>query len=396
MSVPCPKLLSMLLTGLCAAVVACSDSSPTAPASAQAAQAPAPQALEKTEAAKPGDLQDMTDRELLMAVLTKLNALEARLEYETEAVYARMDSLASSIVAGADLAGPIAFAKGDKGKKADALAEVSICGQWDFFAKAKVGSTVSIWGGGEGKLGVDAYGNGAQGLVNAFATQEVKVEPSGRGSLIVQICGKANAGVGIENAPQPLRDLLAAVDLPGLSSASTGLGMTGEAVNQAVDVISTFSLADLPFGSGAGSLVNSIPMPPGMRNLLSSPADILQKATEAGSYAVDKLCNQTLFTGEFADRASKACELRDQTPSVDELIGILQGLDGLPDRLATIDGNLFAACASVNQMLEAPKIDIPRRNVTIFEGGALETTFTAFPGFERELFPSSKPLSFCS
>lgn len=362
-----------LLLALLALTTGCSDE-PTAPTA-------------------PGDtdaLLNQTDRQLLVAVLDKLNAMEARLEHEAQFARARFDSLAS--------AGGATFAPTPNGSFE---IEASLCGSFVFQADGKLESSLSLWGGGEGMLGVDAYGNGATGLVRGFATQDVKVVPAGGGAITVQLCAKGIGGLAFGGSPSAdpaiagvppvagaaeafLRDLLQSVSVDQLATAAGRLRMTGAGLGNAVDAVSSFSLSDLRFGRGAGAaLLGALPMPADVAALLSNPENILQQAVEATQFAVDKVCDQSLFTGPLAQRASQACTLRDQVPSAQSLIGILQGLNGLPATLTSLGSDLADACGAVNAMRPA-RVTIDPVSVNFPLGIG---TVQVFPGFDRGLFP---------
>jgi hypothetical protein len=383
------------------AVAACGDASPTAPASAQAAQAEAIQAQEKPETTAT-DLEAMSDRELLIAVMGKLNALEARMENESHAVYARIDSLISGNAFAGFTGQVMAAQEAKKGARAEAVVEAQICYEYDFRANMSMASTVALGAAAQAGAGVDAYGNGAQGQAGAFARQKVEVEPGASGGAVFQVCIRGNAGIGVEESPL-IQDAvqIARSRVADMQATADLLGFDPTGLYQGIGSIASFSLSDLQFGRGAApALVSSLPLPSDLANLMSDPAGILQRAADAGQYALDQLCSQTLFTGELAQLGSQACDLRDQTPSVAELIAILQGLDGLPNTLAALDGNLFSVCENVNDMLDA-SISIPRRQATIFAGQSigtfsLERTFTTFPAFNADLFPSAPQLSFCA
>ena len=160
--------------------------------------------------------------------------------------------------------------------------------------------------------------------------------------------------------------------------------MDGSRLGRAVDAVAGFSLADFRFGRGAGAaLLSSLPLPPDVANLIENPENIVQRATEAAQFAVDKVCSQTLFSGEFAQRATQACNLRGQVPTPQELIGILQGLDGLPATLGGLREDLSDTCGAVNAMRPA-RVTIPPVDVAFPLGiGDVRT----FPGFDRALFP---------
>jgi len=406
----CPLLLTFF-------AVACSDGSkvPTAPPVAEAQRLPV-----VTDSAS---LAGMSNRELLLAVLDKLNSIEARVDQESKLGKARLDSAIASLNGLALVpagAGTNASARSPRTQATQASIEFgyegSLCVQNEWGADAEVQSSLSLWGGGEGMAGVDAYGNGAKGEVRGFATADTKVIPGGGAKVTLEICGKVNPSVQVTNAPPAtaggspslaqmsgtdlpsdphlsgpgvtlIRNALQAVSLDQIAAAASRLGMDGSRLGRALNAVSNFSLSDLPFGRGAGTaLLNSLPMPADVATLVQNPENILQKAADASQFAVDKLCSQTLFTGEFAQRASQACNLRDQVPSPSGLVPMLQGLNGLPQTVTGLRNDLSSACSAINSMRTA-KVSIPAEKVDFPLGIG---TVTTFPGFSQTLFPNVK------
>lgn len=373
------RALYLLLVPL---VLACSDA-PAAPATAAQAD-PKPYAA-------------MSDRELLVTLLTRLDALESRFELEARAARGQLDS-ALAHVAGAG--GPqLAPAP----TSAALATEASVCFSYQFAADAKMESKVRMTGQGVAGAGVDAYGNGAVAAVGLQALQELHFVPGGNAALQLQVCGKmgtersagpptATSGVSrVAAAPPtggPAQQLLSAAlqSLPPdqLAAAATMFRMEGSRMRQGLDLVTGFSLADLPFGRGAtGSLIDALPLPADVASLARNPENLLQKAADAGRYALDRLCDQQLFTGEFAQRASQACNLRDDAPSVSELIDIVDELDGLPGQISSLNNRLSDACATVRNELVPRTVVIPETEITktgVVVGVFPQTTIRPFSG----------------
>lgn len=380
---------------------ACSEpqEAPTAPPEATRLQ-PTPLVLDS------GAFANLTDHELLIAVLTKLHALEARVEQESKLARVQLDSAVQAVggalrlasTGAAGTAGPAA-ALSNQGSFS---VQASLCGQYEFAADTKIESALSLWGGGEGMLGVDAYGNGAKGLVRGFATADTKVIPGGGAKLALQVCGQftpvnltraprlasdnlgAVAAVASAGAAESLlRNAVQAVPVDQLAGAASTLRMDGSRLGTAVHAVSSFSLADLPFGGGGAlALVNALPLPIDIANLLNNPAGILQRAPEAALFAVNKLCDQTLFSGPLAQRAQQACSLRDQMPTGTALSGLLQGLQTLPANLGSLQSGLSSACGAINAMLPA-RVSIPPWDVTFPLGIGTVRTFS---GYSQDVF----------
>ncbi|MGH7530359.1 MAG: hypothetical protein ACREMN_08265 [Gemmatimonadales bacterium] len=338
---------------------------------------------------------DLSTRDLLLAVLTRLDALEARVGDEARAARKRLDSALAQAAGGPQLAAAPA--------SASLATEASVCFSYEFAADAQMESKVRMTGAGVAGAGVDAYGNGAVAAVGLQALQELKVVPGGNAALQLQVCGKMgtersgqdpNATSGVTRvaaaapAPSQAQQLLsAALDaLPPdqLAAAARMFRMEGSRMRQGLDLVTAFSLADLPFGRGAsGSLIDVLPLPMDVANLIRNPEDLLDKAGEAGQYAIDRLCDQRLFTGQFAQRASEACDLRDEAPSVPELIDIVDQLDGLPNRISAVDDRLSSACTTVRDELVPQTVVIPQTNITktgVVVGVFPRTTIRPFAG----------------
>lgn len=365
------------------ALTACADS-PTSPAVSK----PAVEA----------DFENLSNRELLIQVLSKLSALEERVDREALAVRARVDS---AILAGTALGGPTVAAVAGAGAGVDI--EATACAAGESEIKGQVESSVRVDAAADGHAGVDVVGSGAKARLTALARQVASVLPGGTMKLKIELCGKLGAGGGISTAlrgsrlpsspaavqaASPLQPLLEGLLKSGtvakIATAASALQMNGSKLNLGLDAITSLTTGDLGFGTGAAaSLVNALPLPAGISGLIANPIGVLQRAPEGLQFAVNQLCSQTLFTGELAQLASQGCSLRGQFPTPTEFLGILQGLNGLSSTLGSVQSDLVSACATVNAMLPA-RVVIPAENVTFPSPiGVVQT----FPGFNRAIFP---------
>jgi hypothetical protein len=276
--------------------------------------------------------------------------------------------------------------------------EGSICAQYGFAAAARFHSAITLRGRGDAKLGVDAYGNGGTASINAFGGQSIGVIPQGGASATFQVCAKLSGQAGLNAAADGagsnlqvtdetktlLQNLIASVGSSQLAAAASARGMTGPRAAQALSALTSLSAGDLPFGgAGATSLVGALPLPGDMAEMLTDPSKILDKAADAGAYAVARICDQKLFTGEFAGKLDDACNLRTQMPSGTTLIDILQGLDGLPTTIGTLQNSMNQVCNTLGTMAPGT-FSVPAVNVDFPLGiGTVQT----FPGYTRRLFP---------
>lgn len=329
---------------------------------------------------------------LLEEVVTRLDSLETRSSASDSTLSAQVAAIASVVGADEGVSGSVG---------GSAVLEASICGTATTKANARFRSSVTLRGQGDGMLGVDGYGNGATGRIQAFGGQMVSVIPSGGTSGHVQLCAKLTGGGGVStgsssaSADGPagvidpadpvhalLEELTESVGTSGLSDFASARNMDGSRLGQALGAMSSFSLSDVPFGGGgAANLVNTLPLPSGMATLLNDPSSVLDQAAEAATYAVDQVCGSALQVGEFADLVQSGCDLRDQVPAPGTVIDIFSGLDGVAPSIASLEAGLSSVCNTVDSVLDQD-IDIAGRSITI-----LNNTYTTFQGYEADLFP---------
>ena len=333
-------------------------------------------------------------RTMLETVLVRLDEIETRVARQDTTVttqLAAMGNTVSSIAVGVGVGV-------DPTVGGAAQLEGSICAQYGFAAAARFHSAITLRGRGDAKLGVDAYGNGGTASINAFGGQSIGVIPQGGASATFQVCAKLSGQAGLNAAADGagsnlqvtdetktlLQNLIASVGSSQLAAAASARGMTGPRAAQALSALTSLSAGDLPFGgAGAASLVGALPLPGDMAEMLTDPSKILDKAADAGAYAVARICDQKLFTGEFAGKLDDACNLRTQMPSGTTLIDILQGLDGLPTTIGTLQNSMNQVCNTLGTMAPGT-FSIPATYVDFPLGiGTVQT----FPGYTRRLFP---------
>lgn len=331
---------------------------------------------------------------MLETVLARLDTIETRGVQQDSAVKSELAALSATV-------GTIAVGVGvGVNPTVGGLAQLegSLCFQYGWQAAARFHSAITLRGRGDAMVGVDGYGNGGTANIDAFGGQSIGVLPQGGAATTLQVCAKLSGEGGINAAPSAtgpnlqvtdatktlLQNLIASVGSDQLAAAASARSMTGPRAAQALSALTSLSTGDLPFGgAGAASLVGALPLPADMSALLADPSKILDKAADAGAYAVGRICDQKLFTGEFAGKLNDACNLRSQMPSGTTLIGILNGLDGLPATLGTLQSSMSQVCNTLGTMVPET-LSIPAVVVTFPLGiGPIET----FPGYSRRLFP---------
>ncbi|HXV86397.1 MAG TPA: hypothetical protein VD793_06845 [Gemmatimonadales bacterium] len=337
----------------------------------------------------PGSLQRV--------VLDRLDSLDARQERRSTLALERFDTLdtrSGAAIAELDTLTRFVMQPNDPGSIGVQL-EAQLCFERSRKLTGEAESKVQVDGQGTGTVGVDAEGNGAKGMVNGTARQVVQLKPSAEWDFKSTICGKGYGERDLGSLRDIVTGLLDAVTGSALATAATSTDMTGTRMSTSLNSVAGLSMSQFGFGAGgAADLVNSLPLPSDLADLLQNPAGILQRAAEAGQYAIDQLCSQTLFTGSFAERASAACDLRDEL-NVGQVVTLLQNLGSLPGAVSGLESGLASlgstvtgisndvtsACNTLNSM-RVKNLSIPSYRVTI-----LSTEYTVFPGYNQPLFP---------
>jgi hypothetical protein len=334
---------------------ACSDV--VEPASAQSAD------LQRVEA-------------LLQEVLVRLDTLEARNAQRASEVLAGLDTLV------------VVVQQPGGGSSAGVQLEAAICFERSRRLTAEAESKIRLEGRGRGNVGIDAYGNGAQAFVLGLAGQVVQGKPSADWNFKATICGKGYGESDVGALRDAVAGIVQSVSADHLATVASALDMNGTRMNSSLDVVPTLSMSQFGFGTGVGAdLLASLPLPSDLSSLLADPNSLLGRASDAADYALARLCDQSFFTGDFAQRASEGCSLRDQL-SPAQVVGIVQGLDSLPVTLSLYGANLSSLCTGFNT-ISPQRLVIPSYTVN-FPLGIGDVM--VFPGYNQRLFPNQGPV----
>lgn len=352
--------------------------------------------VDKNRAAK---LEAMSDRELLVAMLTKLDALEARLETETRAVYARMDSFVARVESGGEPLGVLGAPPVQKERSRG----TQQCLELNFGTEAEFAQLLEALGRAEAGLGAWAGSGAFADLLGRLRLKgEFKVV---KGAIQVKkewcfgrSASRQRTGVfGVASEAAGSNGVLAAANDPNaiedqIEAAIQALGLTEANASRALDEVARLgsSLPDCRPRDCAASLLSALPLPGDLRSMFANPAELFrQRAGELGDFALEQLCSLDFGSGPFGAQASQACDLRGQMPDVARLVGIFNGLDGLPTRLSALTDNVGSICGRVKQMLNTNLV-IPKRTVDF---GQPIGEVTTFPGYSARLFPAGLSVS---
>lgn len=324
------------------------------------------------------DFESADNRQLLLAILNKLDALEKRAETESRLMYARIDSVARLYtVAGPQAAQPL---------KPSAGFEAQLCGKLQGTSRGEIKANAEIHGRGLGSVGVHAAGNGAWAGAFAQAGTVTGVITDGRLSGELEICAKL--GAESELAPTVralLNDAIAAASnvTSNLATFANSFGVNSTRMNSGISALNSFSISNLRFGQGpAAALLAGLPLPADLRGLLENPRQIFTRTAEAVQFGIDQMCDSPNWPAAVAQLVANACSLRNQFPSAQSLLALLQGLGGIPGLVQQLGSNASELCAAVN-FIRPVSFSIPAQHIDL---GALGT-YTTFPGFSRTLFP---------
>jgi hypothetical protein len=305
------------------------------------------------------------------AILTELASMNARLD-SIDARTRRIDE--SSVIAvqsiveslsdpEADFIGSLVHAIE---LSADVTAEVCAELSGSFGGEYSVGPDFE--GGAHGEVGPNVVEAEVQAKLQGRMKAEVNTTAGLEGSLTGSVCASAGADLGM--------------DLPAVAaamrSALAGLGIDGSSMSTLIAQIEMPSTAS--FAATSNAVRSALPLPSGLLGALENPVSLIANSPELVQFAEGLRCNPSAFPGGsiFADAQSRLCSL--QIPNAETYIGILNGLDGLPNAVASIDSGLQTVCAKVNGLLPS-RIDINPVSVSI-----LGTSYQVFPGYDAYLF----------
>jgi hypothetical protein len=331
---------------------------------------PACSDLVEPAGAQDADLQRI--EALLQQVISRLDTLEARQTRYNSEIVSSLDTLVV-----------VVQQPGDPGTIGVQL-EATVCFERSRKLTAEGKTWIELNGRGMGNVGVDAYGNGAQAFVLGMAGQVIEGKPAAEWDFKGTICAKGYGDRDLGSLRDIVGGIVESVSASQLASVASAVDMSGSRMSTSLNAVPSLSMSQFSFGSGMGAdLIASLPLPADLAALLADPGVLLGRATEAAQYAIDRLCDQSLFTGDFAQRAADACALRDElTPA--QVIGIIRGLDGLPTTISQIGTDLSSVCDGFNA-IRTRRLVIPSYSVDFPLGiGTVEV----FPGYNQLLFPN--------
>ncbi len=303
------------------------------------------------EPAEPGAYADMTDRELMITVLQRMDSLEARVEREALLVQARVEDLLVGVEGGTTVG---ARADRQRSRGTQQCLEIAVG------SKAKLKNLITILGNAFAGLGAWA-GTGGTANLKALAKLRAEFDPLetqvavkkswcfGRGATRDPFIGNtvASEGTASANAPEPL-------GLESqLASVVNQLGLNEARATQALSQISS-TASGLPScrpGNCAQAVADVLPMPADFRAMLDNPRTFFQqRAPDFGDFTLDQMC-AGIFPGDFGTRLDQACDLRDRVPDTDQLFSTYEALDGIQDLVYEIDDRLSLVCKRTGRLI---------------------------------------------
>lgn len=311
--------------------------------------ATSPAAAQETElSTDPTAYAAMTDRELVVAMLVRMDSLEARVERNTRAAVEEV------VAALGD--GSLSLARADRERSRG----TEQCVEIKMGSEAEMQTVITILGNAFGGVGAWA-GTGGSANLKAEAEAKARIEPLkgaievkkswcfGRGATRDPVVGSAVANASLRAAdPQDPQAVESALD-----ALITQLGLTDARASQALSQLSTVA-GGVPHcrpGDCVPQLLETLPIPGDLRGLLNDPRTFLrQRAPDYGDFALDQLCNLG-FPGAFGTRLEQACDIRDRVPDTAELFGTYESLVGIPGLVAEIDDRLSVVCARTSDLI---------------------------------------------
>jgi hypothetical protein len=290
--------------------------------------------LTSPEAAQAQTPEGSTERELLQAVLSKLDSMDVRFESQMNAFEARLDSV---VEYQARLAGGGALASGP-GRGGPNVIDENLCYTRSVSGVAKAETVAKGEGMGKAVTGAEALGNGATLFARLQAAFGGKFELGGGHQLTHSICfpppGSAAPGATLASGPPPppaggggdpaldqLRDQVLALaqefDL-SVGGASRSL----QTIRAPLDFAHPFA--------GADQMIGSLPLPGDVRKLFQDPAGVLRAVILGSGIGTDFCHTDGLVQTLFAPEVAEICALAEDIPPPREVIDILIALHGIP------------------------------------------------------------------
>lgn len=244
----------------------------------------------------------------------------------------------------------------------------------------KVGGEYSIGpsaeGGAHAEAGPNVIEAEAQAKVQARLQADLALKFGLEGQLKGSICAGAGAAL--------------AMDLPSAAAAMraalAGLGIDGSTMTTLIDRVD--APASLNYGSTMSAVRAAVPLPSGIASAIDNPASFLTSSPQLTQFASQMRCDASVYESGsiFRDAQTRLCSLN--VPSAESYIGILNGLNGLPTTVSSLQSGLLTTCNRLNTLIPQT-INIPSWSVTI-----IGTTYNVFPGYNARLF--SGPSLTCS
>ncbi len=317
-------------------------------------------------------VQDAGDAEIL-AALAAINTRLDSIDQRTRKIDDISVTAAESIVT--VLSDPDADFMHNLVDAIELSAEVraEVCAELSGGYGGEVTSRLNGEGGAHAEGGPNVVEAELQAKVQARLEAEFEISSKLEGEITGSIC----AGAGAELAS----DLPAAAE--AMRAALGRLGIDGSRMNSLIASLDPPSTAS--FDANVSSVRSTLSLPSALTNVFDNPASVITSSPELADMAEALRCDSSLYpSGVFRDIQSRLCNL--QVPSAETYLAILDGLDGLPLSVSSMEASLGTVCNAVNAMPRS--IDINQVNVTI-----LQTSYTVFPGYHKALFPGVSPFT---
>lgn len=374
------------------------------------------------DATAPADLEGLTDRQLLIALVTKVDALEARLDRESRLAHALIDSVRATphwdgllaltaMAAGAPPGDGTPPGGGGGGggmaldiatiltrtellvaqtdSMMDALynpwAQHTLC--FDLAAPLTFAAQLTDVGEAEvgGGVGVKVFGNGVKldirGRQELALSAALAVEPAFNYSACwdpgAHRAGTLTAGASMAaaSATGPQRE--------DLERAFNAMGLSPAVVSNTLETANSVLSGQLGFVDLPG-LAESVWLPPAVHNLVRNPQAFTAGVQQAGEDALLRLCDTSLYPADVRDVVAEACAL--QLPSLQTLV--------TPIDLTPLETGFASLCTGFNGLLsesfKIPSTTLPSASISI-PGVWSGTTFpgATIGGQTIQLFPQS-------
>jgi hypothetical protein len=313
------------------------------------------------ESTAPPQAMDQEVLARLDAVMTRLTAIEAKLDVQEDTMKARFDSLRSTITVGGPGGGPVGGPSALVAAQVDSLVALAsfiahdiTSGAWEVCGGAELAlggsskTAAEVEGKALGSLGAWAGLGGFAGA-DIKTTRDLGLEIGLEGNIGIEGC----VPLGAETPPARMiagqAHLIDQTLHSSLGAVTSQVGLTRERISQSFSTIGTAFQS--PGTIRVQDAISILPLPSGLQAIMSDPVGRLSSEVPAKiDEALDALC-----TRNWGPRASTpigtACDrIASNTGDIGGLFGMMEQFPQVQAAVSTVSDGVSTICTRMNSI----------------------------------------------